>query len=202
MPRVVIVIVVVVITVAVVQRPRKGVQQPDERRLADAPLEQRVRGQRAEGVVADLGVRGGRPAVNEGQVGVRAEGGRVQQDEPDVDAKLGLRGGRQSLRERGRGVCGERKREGEGEERETHHAVPIRHQPVQQHRPPQRRQASRHIALRALPHQELQLLFRIPVLGGALLRQRRPLRRPHSECHLRRRAFTVGSRPAARLALR
>jgi hypothetical protein len=44
----------------------------------------------AEGVVLDLCVRGGRALAHEVEVHGGLERGRVEQDEPDVDAQFGL----------------------------------------------------------------------------------------------------------------
>lgn len=60
------------------QLPGDGVEEADQTRLADAPAEQGVGRQGAEGVVADLGVGGRRAAVDELQVGVGFEEGRVE----------------------------------------------------------------------------------------------------------------------------
>lgn len=74
------------------QRPGKGVEEADEGGFADATFEERVRGEGAEGVVADFGVGGGGAAVDEGEIGVCGERRAVEQDEPDVNAELGLCG--------------------------------------------------------------------------------------------------------------
>ena len=46
----------------------------------------------AEGVVLDLGVCGGGALSDEVEVDFCAQGGGVEEDEPDVDAEFGLRG--------------------------------------------------------------------------------------------------------------
>jgi hypothetical protein len=62
----------------VVQLPGHGVEEPDQAGLADAPAEERVGGQRAEGVVADLGIGGRGAAVDKVEVGVGLEDGGVE----------------------------------------------------------------------------------------------------------------------------
>lgn len=58
----------------IVQFPGDRVEEPDQACFCDAALEERVCGQRAEGVVADLGVGWGAAAVDEGEVVVCWDG--------------------------------------------------------------------------------------------------------------------------------
>ena len=70
--------------------PGEGVEESDQGSFADAPFEERVCGQGAEGVVADFGICGRGTAVNEMEVGVCGEDIDVEKDEPDVCPILGL----------------------------------------------------------------------------------------------------------------
>ena len=66
--------------------PGDGVEEADEGGFADAALEERVCGEGAEGVVADFGIGGGGAAMDEVEVGVCGEGGRIKEDQPNVNA--------------------------------------------------------------------------------------------------------------------
>ncbi len=67
------------------QFPGDSVQEADERGFADAPAEERVCGERTEGIVADFGVGWGGATMDESEVGVRFEDRGIEEDEPDVD---------------------------------------------------------------------------------------------------------------------
>lgn len=70
----------------VVEPPRDGVEHARDAVLRDAPPEQRIALEGAKGVVLDLGVGGRGALADEVEVDVGFEWGRVEQDEPDVDA--------------------------------------------------------------------------------------------------------------------
>lgn len=70
----------------VVQGPGYGVEEADEGVVRDAALEERIGLEGAESVVADFGVGGRGAASGEGEIGVGGDWGRVEQDQPDVDA--------------------------------------------------------------------------------------------------------------------
>lgn len=75
---------------SVVQAPGDGIEEADETCLADASAEQRVGGEGAESIVADLGVRRGRAAVDESKIVVGGEDRSVKKDDPDVDTQRRL----------------------------------------------------------------------------------------------------------------
>jgi hypothetical protein len=76
--------------VRVVEAPCHGIEHARDTVLRDAPSEQRVALEGAEGVVLNL--RGGRRGAlaDKVEVDVGAEGGCVEEDQPDVDAEFGL----------------------------------------------------------------------------------------------------------------
>lgn len=65
--------------------PSYGVEKADQAGFADTATEERVGCERAEGVIADLGVSWGCAAVDEGDVVVCRENRGIEKDEPDVD---------------------------------------------------------------------------------------------------------------------
>lgn len=73
-------------SLCVVQLPSDRIEQADEACFCNAALEERVCGQGAEGVVADLGVGRGPAAVDEGEVFVCGNGRDVEQRQPEVDS--------------------------------------------------------------------------------------------------------------------
>lgn len=74
----------------VVESPRDGVEHASDAVLRDAPPEQRIALKGSESVVLDLRVCGRRALSDEVEVHVGTEWGRVEEDEPDVDAQFGL----------------------------------------------------------------------------------------------------------------
>lgn len=74
----------------VVERPRDRVEQANQTGFRDTAFEQRIGGEGAEGIVADLRISRGAAAVNEREVVVGRYGGDIQQDEPKVDPICGL----------------------------------------------------------------------------------------------------------------
>lgn len=73
-------------SLCVVQLPGDGIEEADEACFCDATLEERVCGQGAKGVVADLGVCRGAAPVDEGEVVVCGSGRDVEQRQPEVDS--------------------------------------------------------------------------------------------------------------------
>lgn len=78
--------------VRVVKTPRDGVEDAGDAVLCDAAAEQRVALEGAEGVVLDFGVGGRGALADEVEVDVGFGDGRVEQDQPNVDAEFGLEG--------------------------------------------------------------------------------------------------------------
>jgi hypothetical protein len=76
--------------VGVLQLPSDGVEDAGEGVVCYSATEERVCGQGAEGVVADLVVGGRCALADEVEVSVGVEGGSVEEDEPCVWTEVGL----------------------------------------------------------------------------------------------------------------
>ena len=70
--------------------PCDCVEDARETIFGHSTTEERIGGHCAEGIVADLGVGRGRTLADEVKIDVCADGGSVEEDEPDVDPKFGL----------------------------------------------------------------------------------------------------------------
>jgi hypothetical protein len=76
--------------VGIVQLPGNGIENTRETVFGDATAEQRVCGQGAERVVADLGIGRRGTLSHKIQVAIGTERRHVEQDEPDIDAQFRL----------------------------------------------------------------------------------------------------------------
>jgi hypothetical protein len=76
--------------VCIVQSPRDSVEHASDTVLRDAPPKQGIALKGAESVVLDLRVCGRRALPDEVEVDVGSQWGRVEEDQPDVDAQFGL----------------------------------------------------------------------------------------------------------------
>ena len=76
--------------VSIVQLPGDGIENTGETVFGDATAKQRVCGQGAEGIVADLGIGRRGTLSHEIEVGIGAERRHIEQNQPNIDAQLGL----------------------------------------------------------------------------------------------------------------
>jgi hypothetical protein len=74
--------------VRIIEPPRDSIEHASDAVLRHASAEERVALECAEGIVLDFGVRWGRALPDEVEVYVGAQWGRVEQDEPYVDAQF------------------------------------------------------------------------------------------------------------------
>lgn len=74
----------------VVESPRDSIQDPGDAVLRNAPAKQGIALEGAKGIILYFGMRWGSALSDEIEVNIGAERGRIEQNEPNVDAQLGL----------------------------------------------------------------------------------------------------------------
>ena len=75
---------------SIVELPGDGIEHSGETVLGDTAAEERIGGQGAKCVIANLGIGWRCPLPNKIEIGISAKRRSVEEDEPDVYTELGL----------------------------------------------------------------------------------------------------------------